>query len=273
MINVEDVFESQRTALERLSPPIEAVGVGGSFGTGGRDLYSDADFFILYPTEGFFDFLRGFPEQITHPRPVLVMSGPVFVTGFGFEYSYILEGGVAVDYNLNCRETLSLNPMRSNTRVIFDATGFLTEFTAHAAREEARSGNADVFDAMHDYLVRLLKIRKSAYRQDLPVLLYNLDKLRLVLAGLDRTWVLGVPYNSFQADHRLGPQMGIEYVSLFLGSFPGADAGSICASIGSVCQGIDERLRSLGAVGPSWGAHWDLAANVKRNIEEYLSVL
>lgn len=272
-MEIEQVVAIQRMALEKLVPPIEAIGIGGSFGKGSRDMYSDADFFLLYPSNGFFQNLIIFPNLIEHPRIVLTFSGPDFVPGFGFEYSYILEGGIAVDYNLNCRETLNLNPMRAHTEVLFDSTGYLTEFTKRA-EEDARRTPAGVLSlAMHDYLVRLLKVRKAAYRRDLPVLLYNLDKLRLVLAGLDRTITRGSAYNSIQADHQLGLQMGEDYGHLFLGTFPEGNYMDVKRCTDAISQGIEVKLCALGGEEEKWRCHWVLASELRKSIDNLLEDL
>lgn len=269
-MRVENVVKVQTEVLRGLAPPIEAAGIGGSWGRGSSDRYSDADFFLLYPSEGFFSHLAEFPEKIDHPLPNIVFNGPVFVPGFGFEFSYILEGGISVDYNLNCRESLNLNPMRAHTIILFDTTGFLTEFTQNAATPDGADNHADAEEAFHEYLVRLLKIRKSAFRQDRAVLFYNMDKLRLVMAAVDRVLSLGVAYNSFQADHRLGVQMGEEYEKAILGTFPSPEPGATRMSLHAICERIESGLKNLQATGDTWNRHWRLVREVRSEIKGFL---
>ena len=151
-MDVRQIVREQDKILWEMSPPLEAAGVGGSVGREKADSYSDVDFFLLYPSNSFFGNLKQFPQLITHTLPVLLHMGPTFEPGFGFKYSYILQDGVEIDYIINCPDTLDLNPMRAHTSILFDNTGFLTNFT-EAAHSQVLGKSADsARDAMHDYI-------------------------------------------------------------------------------------------------------------------------
>ena len=182
----------------------------------------------------------------------MLFTGPTFVPGFGFEYSYILYNGIAVDYILNCPDTINLNPMRAHTSILFDSTGFLTQITERA-RSQISADSSDLsHEALHDYLSRLLKLRKSASRRDLPVIYYNLDKLRLIMIGIERALITGVPYNSFHADHGLGHEMGSEYEHGVLNTFPSSSLESLNSAFIEICKRIRKGLRLFDVTCLSW---------------------
>lgn len=241
----KQIVETQANVLRAMCPPIEAVGIGGSLGRGSPDRFSDVDFFLLYPSNRFLDFVIHFPTQISHPLVVLTHTGPIFVPGFGFEYTYIMQDGTAIDYNLNCRETLSLNPMRAHTRILYDTTGFLTRISTSARTDKMADRSVSACEALHDYLARLLKLRKSAYRRDKPVVIYHFDKLRLVMVAIDRALVLNASYNAFQADHRLGTEMGADYERIISVTYPTLDASSIGTAFQAMCARIRDGLGAL----------------------------
>jgi len=249
-----------------MSPPLEAAGVGGSIGRGAADPYSDVDFFLLYPSQNFFTNLKQFPELITHQVAVLLFTGPTFVLGFGFEYSYILHNGIAVDYILNCPDTINLNPMRAHTSILFDSTGFLTQITERARSQISANPSDSSREALHDYLSRLLKLRKSASRRDLPVIYYNLDKLRLVMLGIERALTTGAPYNSFHADHGLGHEMGSEYEQGVLNTFPSSSPESLNSAFQEICKRIRQGLRLLDATCLSWKEALTLERRLKSEV-------
>lgn len=269
-MNVKDTFASQVSQLRTLCPPIEAFGVGGSIGRGQDDRFSDIDFFLLCPTDKFFDFLTHFTSDIRHLAPVISYSGLVLNPGFGFAHSYILANGVSVEYNINCRDSLDMNPMRQATRVIYDSTGFFTRFVTEASENAHACMERSIARALHDYLARLLKLRKAAYRNELLPLAYHIVKLRLVLIGLDRVRLQGQPYQAFQADARVALHLGEAYHAFLLRILPGLDAKSILVAFEQLRTAIHDSLHHSAPEALSVSGFWQLEATLAVDIARHL---
>lgn len=244
-MNIEKIVEKQVNKLIRLSPPIEAFGIGGSFAHGTYDTMSDVDFFILYPSNSFFKYLVDFPNIISHTSSIVVKSGPTFHDGFGFTFSYVLDNGAWLEYHLNCRETLSVNPMRLDTKIIHDRDGFYTQFLETISLDYKILMDRLPAQATHDYLTRLLKIRKSIYRHELFMLLYNIHKLRRILIALDRHLLLGKPYSPAYAEKRVTEELGDKYLIELKPTVANLDYKSFLKAFTTIRQRILKSFHSL----------------------------
>lgn len=173
-------------ALQRLSPPIEAYGIGGSIGAGDDDAYSDLDFFLLIQTEKFFSTLSFLQESLVPDDVVAALEEPVGQAGFGFQFGYILEDGSGTEFFVNCRETLTWNPMRTKTHILFDSTGFFTEFVEKG--EQSREELAATFfsNLSYQYLTEIAKTRKYIMRNEAIPLQERVLKLMRIVASLRR---------------------------------------------------------------------------------------
>lgn len=240
------VRDEQTAELLRLVPPIEAIGIGGSVGFGESDKNSDIDFFMLYSSQDFFRHVAQFPSLIRHRLPVISRSDLTLNPGFGLAYSYVVDGPIAIDYNMLCREILDVNPMRAKTTVLHDSTGYFTEFTNQAAENSWRERERLLEQAVHDYLTRLLKIRKTSSRGELLPLLYNIDKLRLIVLGLHRHLQGDLPYSPVQADKGLSKAYGERFEEQMLSTVPSPNYESVGEMFSTLRSMLLRHLRGCG---------------------------
>ena len=245
-MNTEEIVEKQSNMLLRLSPPIEAFGIGGSFGRRSQDTMSDVDFFILYPSANFFKYLSDFPSTISHTSPIVCQSGPTFNEGFGFTFSYVLANNVWLEYHLNCRETLDVNPMRLDTKIVHDRTGFYTRFKETISSNHKMLLDRLVARAACDHLTRLLKIRKSVYHGELCLILYHINKFRRILIALDRHRLLGKAYSPAFAERQLIKELGHEYSLGLKSTIAKLDYESFLGAFTMIRERVLSSLRDLG---------------------------
>lgn len=201
-----------------MKPSPEALGIGGSRGRRTSDEKSDFDFFILLPSEGFFDRLAVLVEHLKKLGPPIAFKGPHFVEGFGFKISVILASTSTIDFFANSRETLDQNPMRASTQILFDSTGHYSNFIRDAGLQwnEESMYESLVLSLAFDYLDELIKIRKYLERKDLPPLLYRISKLRRTMVALERLATTQIVTSSHDSDKNLRITMGSSYVENLL---------------------------------------------------------
>ncbi len=235
-----DVLSQQISELEEACPPIEAFGVGGSDSENSPGALSDIDFFLFLPTDRFLDLVATFPWGIGHPVTPVARAPLSFLPDFGFKYAFVLPAGLTVEYFLNCRETLSKHPMRLRTRVVHDTTGYYTDFLAGLPDSQQLTSDEQTARAANEFLLECLLVRKfAARRQPLP-LIYRLDRLRLVLLGLEELSSSGY-FSPHGADRR---DVGIEE-RLLLDTVPTASERSILTCYRKLHGLCIERLEAL----------------------------
>jgi len=203
-----------------MCPKPEAIGIGGSIGRRDSDSLSDIDIFVIFPQVKFFRVLMDFPEQIKHPIPVIGHTDLVCVKDFGFIYTFILEDGTEIDYALNSEDTLGVHSMRANTRIVYDSTGYLTRIVEQSKAHSVDHKRDYQSNALPESIMRLLKIKRALYRDEHAAYYYNMDKLRLIMVGIERAVFSGNAYNSFHSDRRLQIECGSVYERSVLETFP-----------------------------------------------------
>lgn len=119
------------SVMEQQRPPeIEAYGLGGSFGEQQRaDRYSDIDFFLLVTDAEAEKFMRSFQEFATLFGRPLLYRGPIFIPNYGYSFSVLYDPFICCQFNVNSRCSLTAGPIRKYTRVLFDETGYYSDFT------------------------------------------------------------------------------------------------------------------------------------------------
>lgn len=265
---LNEVVAQQTSILHSMMPPLEAFGIGGAFGSATIDEYSDVDFFLLYSDEHIFKILHDLPRVIQHSRQVISRSGLDFFPGFGFAFSFLLDGPISVDYYLNCRETMALNPMRVKTRVLYDSTGFMTELCRKPSFTEKSTSQSHCQGMMHDYLIKLMKIRKCLKRGDRAYLIYNLDNLRLTMIAVDRLLSRGEDYNAIQADRHILSDMGEEYENWVCTTFPSRQADSIWQAFTQIRERITGQLKATCLASVQYDNFWQLEEEIASDIIE-----
>ncbi len=86
----------QRDLLSRLlssdlQPGLDALAIGGSHGRGEDDSLSDLDLFLIVSVEHLQYYLQTPIGQILELDEVSLSRGPVFVPGFGYSFTLVLE--------------------------------------------------------------------------------------------------------------------------------------------------------------------------------------
>lgn len=253
-----DFYGYELELLHSLAPPVEAFGVGGSSGAGRQDGLSDLDFFLLVPDASFFAFVKEFPQLVRHPWPPLAWRRRGFVPDFGFQFSVVYPNLYSVDYHVNCHSSLLRTPMARKTRVIFDATGAFTEFHRTLPIDSDPSS-----EAAAELLIELLRLHKYARRRELLSAMHRLERLRLVLLGLERYLRYGEPYVPHDADkwvrRDLDKQVCVELARTF-SDFRGS---AVSLAFQSLYQGVAARLNEVAGQSAEYKAAVDsLAAEI-----------
>lgn|GEM_PF-2959908 len=246
MAHQDFIIQQTEHIKEELIVELDSLGIGGSHGNHEADEYSDIDFFLVFSDSNFFNILGKFPKLIKHPFPILFNSGPDYTSGFGFCYYYIFENGLQVDYYLNCNSTMDINPMRMNTDVLFDKTGFYSEIIK-LSKEKFHNNDYHISldTILFEYVSRLLKIRKSILRKNWSSQYYYLDKLRHIMIGIDKSILLNIPYNSFHSDQKLSKKLGENYESFVLTTFPKNQNSTYSFCFDLICNHIEKGLFKL----------------------------
>jgi hypothetical protein len=239
------ILDDQIRLLKRLSPPIEAVGIGGSYGIRSPQYLSDLDFFIFLPSARFFTHLNLLKRSLVHRHAVAALPEPDFHPGFGFRLSYIFANGASIEYFVNCRETLNPDPMRAKTRIIFDRTGNFSRVIESISEDKGLLEKKLVERVAHDYLVELVKIRKFAVRKEIVPLYLRLDRLRRILLAVDRHYIRSELCSPHDADRNLEADLGHRYIAAILRTCPRPNYLAIYTAISAIRRRILRRLNPL----------------------------
>lgn len=224
-MQLTEIVDHQTNLLRSLFPPVEAFGIGGSYGQGTNDRESDVDFFLLIEATDFFKHLVFLRERLPALPLATAQPGYTFLKDFGFKISFILSTGVSVQYFINTQETFLPNPMRMKTKVLYDPSGLLTA----CLKELAPSFLSQQWleSLTHCYLEELLKLRKFLLRQDLLPALDCLAEFRLILLSLDRQRLLGALVAPHDANRDLAANLGRHYVDQLSPTFASPDYESV----------------------------------------------
>jgi hypothetical protein len=179
------LLASQTVALRRLMPPIDAFGVGGSYGRGTADASADVDFFVIVPGETFWEHVRAFPSAIEHPLPVISRGVGRFMSDYGYRLGFILEGNRKVEYFFNSPETMTPLPLSARIQVLEDRSGWLTDVLARSRARFEADRREHVAAGVHDCLSEIHDLRKHASRGDMLSMIWRLNTLRRHVLALD----------------------------------------------------------------------------------------
>jgi hypothetical protein len=266
---LDRVLAQQTRILRSLSPPVRAFGIGGSIGAHQADKLADLDFFVLLPTRNFFKHLNRIREALPGFSTVASLSEPEFHPGFGFQLSYILRDGTSLEYFFNCLETLTDDPMRLKTKVLFDPKGLLTKLLKRSATRHRAQARRLLRRLAFDYLTEILKMRKYAIREEIVPFFPRLVRLRRVLICLDRFAILGEVCSLHDADRRLLSDFGKKYVRGLSQTFALPCETSILHSIHILRRRILNRMHKLGIDRPSvaGGTYFELERTIFHDLE------
>jgi hypothetical protein len=180
---------------------LEAIGVGGSYGQYSEpDEYSDVDLFLLLVE---FDALRDGPrirQFFASQGEVILARGPIWVDGYGFSFSFLYRPFLICQANINTRQSLSAGPERKYTEILFDRTGFLSDFTNSQANVE--TDYILLFESSSSlFWFRALNVWRDSKRGQLWLALRHLEEARRQLLTLIRL-IRQCPARDFRVPER-----------------------------------------------------------------------
>lgn len=183
------LLESER--LKELRPRLSAVGVGGSLGRGKADAYSDIDLFLFFDDGDVFRHAHWLMSNLNHVSEPISTGTPDYFSGFGIRVGYVLPDLGKLEYFLNTPASWTADPMRANTRVIWDISGLFTGLIeASATLDLGVVRQARVSELLHVLLLNAMDVKKHAERKDFLGLEYRLAIVRRTMSALVLTeWV------------------------------------------------------------------------------------
>ncbi|GAA2662014.1 nucleotidyltransferase domain-containing protein [Streptomyces vastus] len=221
-----------RTVGEDLPLWIESVSIAGSYARDEHDEHSDLDlFFLIAP---------GSDATVDHAADILIdwagdvvlRRGPVLVPHFGYSITAVLADLSVCQMNVNTRETIELNPMRSASRLVLDRNGYMTSLVA-----QSKSMLIDISKVYHEHYcyfwIRALYAFRSAQRGELWRAIEYLADMRKAMQQIIRIQhgryspVVG-PYHPAK---RYEEQMGADGARILEFSQPAYSRQSILQSI------------------------------------------
>ncbi len=183
-------------------PPIEAFGIGGSIGAGAEDGASDLDFFVLVPDDLLLAALSSLKASLAPVGTFSEGKDNVFVSGFGFRFSYIAPGK-GVEYFVTSHSMLQPNVMQLKTQILKDTTGFLSQHILSLATQQASLRDSALTSLWHEIYTELEKLHKYLLRAEELAFDYRLVSIRRYILALDRIAHLGELVSPHDADRRV----------------------------------------------------------------------
>ncbi|MFD5757266.1 hypothetical protein [Streptomyces mirabilis] len=155
-----------RTVGEDLPLWIESASIAGSYARDERDEHSDLDLFFLIAPGSDVTVNHAADTLIDWVGDVVIRRGPVLVPHFGHSITAVLPDLAVCQMNVNTRETIELNPMRSASRIVLDRDGYMTSLV-----EQSKSMLVDISKVYHEHFcyfwIRALYAFRSAQRGEL----------------------------------------------------------------------------------------------------------
>ena len=111
------------------SPLVVGLLLAGSRARGDDLPQSDVDLFVLV---GSTEAVPRIHELIGLTRPTVLLA-PRYVHDFGWNITCLYAGGTVVQFNINDRTSVPLNPMRGKGRILYDPHGWCEEIRAAGA--------------------------------------------------------------------------------------------------------------------------------------------
>lgn len=152
-----------RTVGEDLPLWIESASIAGSYARDERDEHSDLDLFFLIAPGSDVTVNHAADTLIDWVGDVVIRRGPVLVPHFGHSITAVLPDLAVCQMNVNTRETIELNPMRSASRIVLDRDGYMTSLV-----EQSKSMLVDISKVYHEHFcyfwIRALYAFRSAQR-------------------------------------------------------------------------------------------------------------
>jgi len=269
-MDAKSFLDYQLAMLHELCPPIEAVGIGGSVGSGEADAMSDLDFFFLLPDDDFFATIDVFPELISHRQPPVVSWRRGFNPDFGFTFSYFYNDGTSVEYMLNCHHSLRRTPMALKTRVIRDLTGYFTRYHESLIDHPELTAQHYASESAGALLAEILKISKYARRNELVAVIHRLERLRLILLALERHISLGDHYVPHDADKRVHRDLGPAIEDMLALTFCEFSPVRTLDSFRHLDIEIEKRLKALTVKQPLSDEFWRLKDRLTEQADQHL---
>ncbi|MFF7547672.1 aminoglycoside 6-adenylyltransferase [Streptomyces canus] len=200
------------TVGEDLPLWIESVSIGGSYARDEHDEHSDLDLFFVIAPGSDVTVHHAADTLFDWVGDVVLRRGPVFVPHFGYSITAVLADLAVCQMNVNTRETIELNPMRSASRIILDRDGFMTSL---ADRSKSLTIDlAKVYQEHYSYFwIRALYASRSAERGELWRAIEYLADMRKAMQQVMRIQhgryspVVGPYHPAKRYEEQLGPDI------------------------------------------------------------------
>ncbi len=169
-------------------------------GKGPLDAYSDLDVFIL--CEDPYECLIAISPRLARKLRAVSVSSVGFTPGFGLYSRFILENGQVIEIFANNRATLAPSCMRQATNIVYDRSGYYTEFISRQSQQECIR-ESWLEESVHEYLSDLTKLRKAIFRKNVFAVLYRLHRLRRVVVAFEYFQSTSICVHPHEADKLL----------------------------------------------------------------------
>lgn len=213
------------TALSSLSDVL-AVGLGGSMWQDSRDVYSDADVFVIIrgDAEDALHFARTFPNCFTHPGEVVAQTPLNYKVGYGLCRSYVYGGFPPATIFFNSPSMFhDESPMRVNTVPLYDPHGVLREAVAlQKSVNQTPDHGLHLKRALDDLICKLLSSLRFLHRGDLLPFFNRFGDVRNAMCAVVRVHLLGEPFIRDRGDRRLIGILSDPHSQAIFKTFPGS---------------------------------------------------
>jgi hypothetical protein len=119
-----------------LPDAVVALAIGGSHARGKADDASDLDLYVIVRGESLNDISDAAPILQGWAGEPMLSRGPVDLPHFGSSMTLIYEDLSVVQFHINLRSTIEINPMRATSEIIHDPSGILASIKVAAGNLE-----------------------------------------------------------------------------------------------------------------------------------------
>jgi hypothetical protein len=249
---INDLATHKVEELRRLSPPISAVGIGGSLGRGDADPHSDIDIFVFFDSGDIFQHGNWFMQAVPHAEAPISVGVLKFFAGYGLRASYVFPVTGKLEYFLNTPQTWTPGPMRANTTVVWDMSGLYSKLIDEARDPKSYNCATESAEdaALHDLLLESLNVLKYARRDDIWSMHYRIAIMRRYLVSFLLTRNHGVEFGVQNALGRIA-ELSAPEQALVIKTVPGPSSHEMAASLVALAT-MGTRISTGGRSDDTW---------------------
>lgn len=166
---------------------VEALGLGGSWGMKREDNFADLDLFFLVDegaTKSFIEDIQNFASNLSS---IIIESISPGSTGFGIMLYQVMYDDIVCDIFIDTRNSLKPHPLRKNSCILVDKTGYYTSFIASVKSDDLRFDVNTEFDqVVRQFWFDSEKTYRAIRRNHMWNALYYLNRLRIAMFRMIR---------------------------------------------------------------------------------------